>query len=152
MRKWMNTAAAVLAAALLASCGKEGFDPIKLERSQAEAISDDVTMHLSENVVREGCPELSLTLMNHTAQEFTYGTQYTLEVYLDGAWYIIPADEDLYFTAIGVVLGADGINSEQIDLADYYSGALPEGRYRIVKEIYGAGADQYTAAEFTIGD
>ena len=26
MRKWMNTAAAVLAAALLASCGKEGFD------------------------------------------------------------------------------------------------------------------------------
>ena len=51
-----------------------------------------------------------------------------------------------------LVFGADGINSEQIDLADYYSGALPEGRYRIVKEIYGAGADQYTAAEFTIGD
>lgn len=152
MRKWMNAAAAVLAAALLASCGKEGFDPAELERSQAEVISGDVTMHLSENVVREGCPELSLTLMNHTAQEFTYGTQYTLEVYLDGAWYIIPADEDLYFTAIGVVLGADSINSEQIDLADYYSGALPEGRYRIVKEIYGAGADQYTAAEFTIGD
>lgn len=51
-----------------------------------------------------------------------------------------PAEEELYFTSIGVMLQPDGINSENISPEEYRE-HLPAGHYRVVKEFYGAGGE-----------
>lgn len=104
----------------LVSCGKsDHFDPNTLEQSTVGELSFDVTMRLSQEEFRSVPSELSLVITNHTGEEYTYGSEYRLEVYLDDQWYILPAEEELYFTSIGVMLQPDGINSENIAPEEY---------------------------------
>ena len=150
MRKWISAAAAGMALMALVSCGKpDSFDPNTLEQSTAAKLSSDVTMRLSQEEFRALPSELSLVITNHTGEEFSYGTEYRLEVQLDDQWYILPAEEELYFTSIGVMLLPDGINSENIAPEEYRE-HLPPGHYRVVKEFYGAGGEITAAAEFSI--
>lgn len=152
MRKWISAAAVGMALMALVSCGTpEGFDPDTLEQSTAGEISADVTMRLSQQEFRATPDELSLVITNHTGAEYTYGTEYRLEVLLDNQWYVLPAEEELYFTSIGVMLQPDGINSENIAPEEYRE-HLPAGHYRVVKEFYGAGGEITAAAEFSISE
>ena len=115
MRKWISAAAAGMALMALVSCkGTETFDPRTLEQSSVETLSSEVTMRLSQEAFQSVPAELSLVITNHTGAAYSYGTEYHLEVCLDDQWYILPADEELYFTSIGVQLQPDGINSEKI--------------------------------------
>ena len=149
MGKWISAAAAVVLLAL-AACGKtEGFDPASLEQSDVGELSAAVTMRLSQEEFQRVPEGLSLVITNHTSQQYTYGTEYRLEVCLDDQWYELPPEEDLYFTSLGVLLQPDGINSENIAPDQYYS-PLPAGRYRIVKEFYGEDGEITAAAEFSI--
>ena len=150
MRKWISAAAVGMALMALVSCGKsDHFDPNTLEQSTVGELSSDVTMRLSQEEFRSVPSELSLVITNHTGEEYTYGSEYRLEVYLDDQWYILPAEEELYFTSIGVMLQPDGINSENIAPEEYRE-HLPAGHYRVVKEFYGAGGEITAAAEFSI--
>ena len=114
-------------------------------------LSSDVTMRLSQEEFRSVPSELSLVITNHTGEEYTYGSEYRLEVYLNDQWYILPAEEELYFTSIGVMLQPDGINSENIAPEEYRE-HLPAGHYRVVKDFYGAGGEITAAAEFSISE
>ena len=150
MRKWISAAAAGMALMALVSCkGTETFDPRTLEQSSVETLSSEVTMRLSQEAFQSVPAELSLVITNHTGAAYSYGTEYHLEVCLDDQWYILPADEELYFTSIGVQLQPDGINREKISPEEYRE-HLPAGRYRVVKEFYSAGQEITAAAEFSI--
>ena len=150
MRKWISAAAAGMALMALVSCkGTETFDPRTLEQSSVETLSSEVTMRLSQEAFQSVPAELSLVITNHTGAAYSYGTEYHLEVCLDDQWYILPADDELYFTSIGVQLQPDGINSEKISPEEYRE-HLPAGRYRVVKEFYSAGQEITAAAEFSI--
>lgn len=104
-------------------------------------------MRLSQEAFQSVPPELSLVITNHTGAAYSYGTEYHLEVCLDDQWYILPADEELYFTSIGVQLQPDGINSEKISPEEYRE-HLPAGRYRVVKEFYSAGGNHRSSGVF----
>ena len=142
MRKWISAAAVGMALMALVSCGKsDHFDPNTLEQSTVGELSSDVTMRLSQEEFRSVPSELSLVITNHTGEEYTYGSEYRLEVYLNDQWYILPAEEELYFTSIGVMLQPEE-----------YREHLPAGHYRVVKEFYGAGGEITAAAEFSISE
>lgn len=150
MKKWFSAAAAGMVMVMLAACIRtSGFDPDTLERSPIEELGTEVTINLSKDAYEMVPEEMNLVITNQTGEEYSYGLDYWLEVQLEDTWYVLPADEELSFAALAVILQADGINSEVVELKQYRA-ELPDGRYRIVKEFYGAEGQITAAAEFTI--
>ena len=149
MRRFLALAAAGILAVLLISCGREGFDPGTMEPSPVTEPGEKVTMRLTEDRFDRFPEELNLVITNHTSAEYNYGVDYRLEVELDGGWYVVEPTEDMMFIALGVILPADAINSESLNLAEGYRD-LPEGRYRLVKSFYGEGTSTEATAEFLV--
>lgn len=75
---------------------------------------------------------IAVTFANGGDVEWCYGTYYHLEVLLDGAWYVVPSENMLFFPDIGIILPAGESRQELYHTAAY--GSLPAGRYRFVAE------------------
>lgn len=76
--------------------------------------------------------EIAVTFRNNSGQEWSYGTYYHLEALLDGAWYAVPAEMELAFTDIAILLPDGEARQERYSTAPY--GTLPNGTYRFVAE------------------
>lgn len=111
----------------LAQCGGEWISSMLTparEPSPPEGIS------LTLDAVEED--GITVTLRNDSGAEWSYGTYYHLEVLLDGAWYAVPPESELFFTDIAMLLPAGESRQERYWTGPY--GELPAGSYRFVAE------------------
>lgn len=149
MRKVLFSLAAVLLM-LLAACGgalnKDDLDPSPYTGTD---FTGEVTMTAARDAVSPKTSSLTLDIVNTTDTEFSYGAAYTLEVYLDDAWYVVPPKEDMAFIMIAYVLEPEGTAQTEVSLADAY-GELPAGRYRVIKTFSSEDGNTVAAAPFAI--
>lgn len=77
--------------------------------------------------------ELQIELTNGSAEEWTHGTHYSVQVLLDDVWYYVPEVPGIEgFNALAVIHPAGTTVTESVSLKRY--GELPRGKYRLVKE------------------
>ena len=89
---------------------------------------ENITMTLKE--VTDTAVTVELT--NTGAETWDYGTPWSLQVLLDGAWYEVPEIPGNWgFTAIGLMLRAGESSTETCGFTRF--GTLPAGTYRVVK-------------------
>lgn len=75
---------------------------------------------------------LTLQLANHSGSEWGYGYAFHVDVLLEDRWYTIPAEEEMAFIEILLMLPDQVSQKETYDLTPY--GHLPAGDYRLVTE------------------
>lgn len=89
--------------------------------------------------------EAILILDNDGPTHLTFGTYYTIEKKINGAWHIVPLNTE--FKDIGLMLHAGSQHEQTVPISD-----LNEGEYRIIKEFRADGLDLsgVLATEFVI--
>jgi len=82
---------------------------------------------------------VTVKLINHSGEEWTFGEYYHLEVELDGIWYRVPTapGENWAVHDLAYILPADGEMEMTYSLACY--GDLPAGHYRLMAEAFEEG-------------
>lgn len=130
----------LLALCLLAGgCGKADGKPAPapLEPSAAQpAMAGDVTLELDAASYPLDTEQLTVAITNHTGEEISYGTYYSIEILQDEQWRTIPFVKDFGFHDIAILLAPGKTQQESIDLTacDF---VFTEGHYRLVKELGG---------------
>ena len=72
-------------------------------------------------------------ITNNSDEEAGFGVGFSLDAKLDGEWYSIPAEQDMVFISIAIILPAGESTEESYDFSGY--GTLPAGEYRIVTDF-----------------
>lgn len=88
----------------------------------------DITLELVDQTQEA----LTVRFFNNSTEEWGYGYAFHLQVLLEDQWYEIPAERELSFIEIMVVLKAGAVQTETYDLTAY--GQLPNGIYRLVTD------------------
>lgn len=99
------------------------------------------------------------TLAIHNAGEKTigYGTRYIIEKNVGGIWYSVniqePEDENAVFSWLDILYRLESGKETTLELQwDYLYGFLPEGHYRLVKNIcypdYAGGKERFNVAAY----
>lgn len=140
----------LLTLALLTACSVS-LDKGKLEQTRYgdTDFESGVLMMVSPDVVSSDTKTLLLNIENATDKKCTFGLEYTLEVQLDEAWYVVPPKQEISVIAIAQVLDPGGSAQLEALLADAY-GKLPEGTYRYVKSFSLENGSAAAAAQFDI--
>ena len=135
---------------LLTACGVS-LNKDELEPSAYGSVDfgEEVLMTAAEAAVTPKTSSMTLNIVNAADKDCTFGMEYALEVYLDGAWYEVPPKEAISVIALAQVLEPGGTAQLDASLADAY-GALPEGKYRYVKTFSFEDRGTAAAAEFEI--
>jgi hypothetical protein len=90
--------------------------------------------------------ESYLRIENHTKNNMTYGTDFSMDYFFNNQWE--PIDFDFYFTEIGLGIQAGETAEDLMNLyalVEEYNNAC-EGKYRIIKNI----CNYYLTAEFNL--
>lgn len=132
----------------LCGCSSKGFDTSHLNISTTVANCDTITLTVKEPTIKSFKEPITLILKNNSNQEYGYGTDFKLEINLENEWYEIPFVSG-EFIDIGIILDKYKENTETIDLSKYFSN-LPEGNYRIVKNLYFDGINNTVVGSFKI--
>ncbi len=104
---------------------------------------------------------ISLTLRDVTAQgalmkvhneantEVSFGTEYELQVWLNNKWMKMPIIyENCVWNSILYITEAGNVYTEELIWAHH--GTLPEGKYRLVKQVFHGNKEHWLAAEFDL--
>ena len=83
--------------------------------------------------------QLAVRFKNQRDSEWSFGYGYSLQVRLDGNWYLVPqmSDREYTFPAVALLLPAGGLSKQTYSMKTMYlnpdlpSGDLPAGSYRI---------------------
>ena len=67
---------------------------------------------------------------NGSDEDWGYGYAYSVQVLLDGTWYDIPAEQDMAFIEVLLMIPVGGSAEEEFFLKSY--GDLPSGAYRVL--------------------
>ena len=109
--------------------GEDGWLPWLLIPAREETAPEGISMA----IIGQDDSKLTIEMTNRSRQEWAYGEGYSVQVCLDDVWYILPEMPGAWYVrAIAIVLPA-GETREEICSFDRY-GALPAGKYRLVKE------------------
>ena len=77
---------------------------------------------------------VTVSFLNNSGEEWGYGRDFSLQVLMDGTWYIVPQtpNENWGFTSDLLIVESGKTKSENYYLSSY--GDLPAGHYRLVVE------------------
>lgn len=152
MKKIVTVLLVVLMLCSLCGCGKKGFDVKDLEPSAFEGVefSQLVQMYIKQRTVTDETGELAIALENSSDIDYTFDALTVLEVSIDGKWYRVPALSEAITMEL-YTLPAGSTEQAMFYIAGAYD-TLPEGDYRIVKQLVDAeGNIVPVCAQFTIG-
>ena len=106
---------------------ENGWNSMLLTPAEEPVAPDGVAMALDswdENAV-------TVNITNNNDAEWMYGEHYTLQTFLDGAWYEIPPVPGHWgFNDVGLIVQGGETQEKTYDLTMY--GSLPAGTYRLV--------------------
>lgn len=123
----------------------------RLSEFQTPDTLEGVTMEVTYATPRGA----NLVFANDTDLEIEYGDDYSLQAYVDGAWYNVEyIIDNAAFNAIAYTVPQNGTRSWGVRW-NVFHGELPPGEYRIIKSVMDfRGTGDYTtyqlAAEFTV--
>lgn len=148
----------VLLIFVLSSCAKEAVEyPWPIGAESELAFDSDVTMTLIEDTLTP--TQASVLLRNQGIEPVDYGRDFCLQIQLDEIWYDIEVGWGGTAEAFPLEPG------EEVELLINWNlpyGALPKGKYRIIKSVSldnsvwsgermeNLGIEKYVACEFTI--
>lgn len=122
---------------------------------------DFCTLQTEYPVYRPGVKSIQVVLTNHTRYMLMYGTSFDLERWEEDGWYTCEQKEEantrvyVAFTAIGLPFPPKSTQSISAD-PDHWGLGLPEGRYRIVKDVRfddpAKKGEGYFSAEFLVAE
>lgn len=93
----------------------------------------------------------TLTVQNKTYDDLTFGTEFFIQIEVDGRWYDLSPLEDLTWPADQLTVPAHRSYTEDISWPVRY-GELPGGHYRLVKPCDQPSTAAYMVCEFDIPD
>ena len=125
----------------LAGCREPSFSQPTVHDNPPSS-SSEVSLSVKEGSLSD--QGLTLLIANSTGREFTYGMEYTVEQYRDGAWYAMGGERIV--PDIAAVLMPQDTNEFSVT----WEAALPEGTYRVVKPVCTSQGIQDLAAQFTV--
>jgi len=121
--------------------------------------STDVIMSFANPILdREN---ITFDLLIASDEKYSYGSQYEIDVLLDGMWYSVPFLSDIWWESRNIILNPDTGKTEHVQPVTplHNVGILPAGQYRIVKEFdrveFSNGyviplSSEFAIAEFTV--
>ena len=94
--------------------------------------SGDVTFHTEYDVYSKNVEEITYIFENHTTMKASYGYDTDLEVFVNGQWYEINVKRSV--DAVAMILDGNKTREDifQWNIEGY---DLPEGKYRIIKQL-----------------
>ncbi|MBQ7360765.1 MAG: hypothetical protein IJW63_11815 [Lachnospiraceae bacterium] len=111
------------------SLDEDGWTPTLLKEVNEMNPPSGISMELVE---RKG-NLFTIKLTNNTEEEWCYGTYFSVQAYIDGAWYDIPAIPGNWaFHDIAMILKPGASVEETYNIGMY--GDLPAGEYRLEVE------------------
>ena len=127
---------------------QQKWDPSRLTKDEEIRPPKDVKLTLTSRLAAD----IVLELKNEGQDSWMYGEDYSLQVFLNGAWYNVPSEGILVFFTIAY--GLEPGESRKISCSLKPFGDLPAGRYRISKSIQkeenGPRESCRLTAEFTL--
>ncbi len=94
--------------------------------------SGDVTFHTEYDAYTKDVKEIKYIFENHTTMKASYGYDTDLEVFVNGQWYEINVKRSV--DAVAMILDGNKTREDifQWNIEGY---DLPEGKYRIIKQL-----------------
>lgn len=104
--------------------------PEQLDLADEKETPDGVSMAITAQTAES----ITVQLQNDTDTEWLFGEYFSLEVCLDGVWYVVPTtpEQNWGFNSIGYILLPGDSREMEYKLMSY--GDLPAGDYRLVVE------------------
>ncbi|MGP4079215.1 immunoglobulin-like domain-containing protein [Pseudalkalibacillus sp. R45] len=124
----------------------EGSDKSNLDNSTDKT---DIEMKIIDGNNELPVEAVELEITNHGENEYTYGSQYTVEKYVDQSWSEIPFKDNVGFNMILYTLKPNNTNQQTIylKLLDHQ---LDKGKYRIKKDFTKNKTNTTLTAEFEL--
>ena len=90
-----------------------------------------------------------MKLHNEANAEVSFGTEYELQVWLNNKWMKMPIIyENCAWNSILYITEAGNVYTEELIWA--HQGTLPEGKYRLVKQVFHGNKEYWLAVEFEL--
>jgi len=125
----------IMPCAKYVACTEKGWNTSFMTEAQPLTPPEGIEMQMQLDGT-----DAKITFTNNTEEEWGYGLDFGLRVLMDDIWYYVPAEQELAFCDILMLL-QPGESVEQVySLASY--GELPAGTYRFVT--------QQLSSEFTV--
>lgn len=105
-----------------------GWNP----RFLTNAIEPEQPKGVTAELVEQTADGLTVSLKNHSGEDWGYGYAFHVDVLLDEQWYNIPAEEEMAFVEV-LMMVPDGVETEETYSLKPY-GKLPAGTYRLVTD------------------
>ena len=117
------------------ACTQKGWNAAFMTEAQPLISPEGIEMQLQLDGT-----DAKVFFINSTDEEWGYGLDFGLQVLVDDVWYIVPAEEEIGFCMVLMLLPPGESAEQTYSLASY--GELPAGTYRFVT--------QQLSSEFTV--
>jgi len=117
------------------ACAEKGWNTSFMTKAQPLTPPEGIEMQMQ----LDGA-DAKVTFTNNTEEEWGYGLDFGLQVLVDDVWYIVPAEQEMGFCMVLMLLPPGERAEQTYSLASY--GDLPTGTYRFVT--------QQLSSEFTV--
>lgn len=123
----------------------------KFEKSMFDSSqqTSDVKLVVKENTVDPDTESITLVFSNLSDEEYIFGEQPYLEIFLNDEWYVVPYQKDVVWNMLAYILSPHDSREHTVDLK-YNFGKLKAGKYRVIKELTSTDVKTFAIAEFTI--
>ena len=125
----------IMPCAKYVACTEKGWNTSFMTKAQPLTPTEGIEMQMQ----LDGA-DAKITFTNSTEEEWGYGLDFGLQVLIDDIWYYVPAEREMIFCEVLMLLQPGETAEEIYSLAPY--GELPAGTYRFVT--------QQLSSEFTV--
>lgn len=106
--------------------------------------TDDVEVLLNQQVYKAS-DKMIFTIKNNGFAEAVFGTVYSIEIYKNDQWYVVPFQDNIAFNSLAYIVKGQSKVSQNVSLNVLYR-PLKKGRYRFIKVVNG----DYYSTEFEV--
>jgi hypothetical protein len=139
-RKIFSFFAAALVVMMLGACSINEPKPLTQKSAYGELPSTHTSNELTFEMITEqteypiSFEEIQFQVLNSGPSTINFGTPFHLEKREHGVWYVVPFQEQLAFTAIGLELAPQEIYQGKI-VKDSFDYRFSSGEYRMIKRF-----------------
>lgn len=135
---------------IFGGCNSADFNDYQPTPYAETDFSENVKLSIKKTEITTATNNITLVFENLTNEDYTFGTDFFIEVMHENKWLIVPYKSDVAWDGIGFVVRANDTTVNTIALSHAFN-ELPEGQYRIIKKIMDIKLEtEYINAEFIV--
>jgi hypothetical protein len=145
--------ASALVVMILGACSIDDSKPLTTKSSYGELPSTYTSPELTFEMITEqteypiAFEEIQFQVLNSGPATINFGTPYHLEKRENGTWYVVPFQEPMAFTAIGLTLAPKEIYQGKFE-QDSFNYRFSSGEYRMIKSFHANDKEVVLAVVF----